>query len=55
MVHKSKEEIEEEIRLLKKIFEFHASQRIIKSEKKFEKHIDAILDQISELQKMLKE
>jgi ribosome assembly protein YihI (activator of Der GTPase) len=52
---RSKEEIEEEIRLLKMAFELHASLQIIKNDKRFVKHIDAILDRISELQKELNE
>ena len=51
---RSKEEIEDEIRLLKMAFELHTGLSIIKDEKEFEKHIDAILDRISELNKELK-
>ena len=51
----SREEIEEEIRGMKKIFDFHASNQIIKGDREFMKHIDAILDRIAELEMMLKE
>ena len=51
---KNRCEIEDEIRLLKMIFEIHAGQQFIKGEREFEKHIDSILDRISELEKKLK-
>ena len=52
---RSKKEIEDEIHLLRMAFEIHAGLQIIKDDKRFEKHIDAILDRISELQKELNE
>ena len=52
---RSKDEIEDEIRFLKMAFEIHAGLSIIKDEKEFEKHMDAILDRISELKKELNE
>ena len=48
-----KEEILTEIRMLEKIIEFHATHPAINDPKEFEKHINDILDRISELKKML--
>ena len=48
-----KTKIEEEISVLKTIFEMHTSLRMIKDEKEFMEHIDAVLDRVSELEEML--
>ena len=46
-------EILNEIQLLEKILEFHATHPVIENPKEFEKHVNNILDRISELKKML--
>ena len=48
-----KKEILEEIENLKLIFEYHSAYKVIKDPIEFENHINAILDRISELKKML--
>ena len=48
-----KQEILNEIRLLEKVLKIHAKHPIINNPKEFEKHLNAILDRISELKKMI--
>ena len=50
-----RKEILEEIENLKLIFEYHSTYGVIKDPIDFENHINAILDRISELKKMLEE
>ena len=54
-MNRKKEEIEDEIMQLKVIFDYHARLQVIKRNKELEKHIDAILDRVSELEKQLSE
>ena len=48
----TKKEIEDEIEMLKMLLKFHNEDKIVKDDREREKHIDAILDRISELIKM---
>ena len=48
-----KEDILNEIKMLETIIEFHATYPAISDSKKFEEHINDILDRISELKEML--
>ena len=48
-----KKEILKELDELKMILEFHATYGVIKDPKEYEKHINDILDRISELKRML--
>jgi len=49
----NKKEILKELEDLKMLIEFHSTYGVIKDSKEYEKHINDILDRISELKKML--
>ncbi|MFR3329713.1 MAG: hypothetical protein ACLTSL_06090 [Odoribacter splanchnicus] len=54
MTNEEKRDLEEELENLKLILEFHSIRQVIKDPKELESHIDAILDRMNEIKKLLK-
>lgn len=55
MTESERLKILEELGLLKMLFQIHQEEKIIQNEKEREAHLLAIIDQIQELEKILKD
>jgi lysyl-tRNA synthetase class I len=54
MTKEEKNELEQEMKNLKFLLEFHSTEKLIKDESEFEEYINAVLDRIAEIERKLK-